>query len=206
MIKNRIIKIRKLIRTNNLDGYIIPKNDAYFAEYSYPDRLKALTNFNGSAGFAIILKKENYLFVDGRYTIQAKIQSSKYFKIIEIPKFSTQYILKKIKKRLLLGFDQQLFTNLTLKKNFAKDFDLIPINENFVDKIFTDQSKKIIFPFYSLNDKISGEGIKSKINRLVKIMKTKDIDNIFISAPENDAWLLNIRGKDNPNSPIPNCK
>ena len=37
-------------------------------------------------------------------------------------------------------------------------------------------------------------------------MKSKNIDNIFISAPENVAWLLNIRGKDNPNSPIPNCK
>ena len=36
-------------------------------------------------------------------------------------------------------------------------------------------------------------------------MKSKKIDNIFISAPENVAWLLNIRGKDNPNSPIPNC-
>ena len=37
-------------------------------------------------------------------------------------------------------------------------------------------------------------------------MKSKKIDNIFISAAENVAWLLNIRGKDNPHSPIPNCK
>ncbi len=37
-------------------------------------------------------------------------------------------------------------------------------------------------------------------------MKSKKIHNIFISASENVAWLLNIRGKDNPNSPIPNCK
>ena len=37
-------------------------------------------------------------------------------------------------------------------------------------------------------------------------MKSKNIDNIFISASENVAWLLNIRGKDSPNSPLPNCK
>ena len=37
-------------------------------------------------------------------------------------------------------------------------------------------------------------------------MKSKNIDNIFVSAPENVAWLLNIRGNDNPHSPIPNCK
>jgi len=59
MIKNRIEKLKKLIRINNLDGYIVPKNDAYFSEYSSPDRLKILTNFSGSAGFAIILKKDN---------------------------------------------------------------------------------------------------------------------------------------------------
>ena len=205
-MKNRIKKLRKLIKINNLDGYIVPKNDAYFSEYSSPDRLKILTNFSGSAGFAIILKKENYLFVDGRYTIQAQIQSGKYFKIMEVPKFSTNHILKKLKKKLLLGFDPQLFTNLTLKKKFAKNFDLLAITENLVDKIYKDKSKKKISSFYNLDIKISGERVSSKINKLIKIMKSKNIDNIFISAAENVAWLLNIRGKDNPHSPIPNCK
>ena len=204
MIKNRIKKLKKLIKINNLDGYIVPKNDAYFSEYSSPDRLKILTNFSGSAGFAIIMEKENYLFVDGRYTIQAQIQSGKYFKIIEVPRFSTKYILKK--KKLSLGFDPELFTNLSLKKKFPKNFNLLPIIQNLIDKIYKDNSKKFISPFYNLDNKISGEGTKSKINRLIKIMKSKNIDNIFISAPENVAWLLNIRGKDNPHSPIPNCK
>ena len=62
-----------------IDGYIIPKNDEYFNEYISPseDRLKFLSNFSGSAGFAIILKNKKYLFVDGRYSIQAKKQSGK---------------------------------------------------------------------------------------------------------------------------------
>ena len=206
MIKNRIKKLKRLIKINNLDGYIVPKNDAYFSEYSSPDRLKILTNFSGSAGFAIILKKKNYLFVDGRYTIQAQIQSGEYFKIVEVPKFSTKYILKKTKKKLSLGFDPQLFTNLSLKKKFTKDFNLLPISENFIDKIYKDKSKKTSSSFYNLDNKISGERASSKINKLIKIMKFKNINNIFISAAENVAWLLNIRGKDNPHSPIPNCK
>ncbi len=206
MIKNRIKKLKRLIEINNLDGYVIPKNDAYFSEYSSPDRLKILTNFSGSAGFAIILKKENYLFVDGRYTIQANIQSGKYFKIMEVPKYSTKHILKKTKNKLSLGFDPQLFTNLSLKRKFAKNFNLLPITENLIDKIYKDKSKKTISSFYNLDNKISGETTSSKIKRLIKIMKSKNIDNIFISAAENVAWLLNIRGKDNPHSPIPNCK
>jgi Xaa-Pro aminopeptidase len=206
MIENRIKKLKKLIKIYDLDGYIIPKNDAYFAEHSSPDRLKIITNFSGSAGFAIILKKKNYLFVDGRYTIQAQIQAGKNFKIIEVPKFSTKDIIKKTKKKLSLGFDPQLFTNLNLKKKFSKNFNLLPITENLVDKVYKSNSKKNIYSFYSLDNKITGEGITSKINRLLRIMKSKKIDNIFISAPENVAWLLNIRGKDNPYSPIPNCK
>ena len=81
MIKKKIQKLRELIKFNNLDGYVIPKNDAYFSEFSRPDRLKTISNFSGSAGFAIVLKKKNFLFVDGRYTIQAKIQSGKFFKL-----------------------------------------------------------------------------------------------------------------------------
>ena len=206
MINKIITHLKKLIKLHNLDGYIIPKNDAYFSEYSSPDRLKIATNFNGSAGLAVILKNKNYLFVDGRYTIQAQIQSGKYFKILEVPKFSPKQIFNKKNSKLILGYDPQLFTNTTLKKKFSNFVDLLPITENLVDKTYKKVPKKSIEFFYNLNDKICGEKISSKINRLIKIMKIKNIDNIFISAPENVAWLLNIRGKDNPHSPIPNCK
>ena len=206
MINTKILKLKKLINFYNLDGYLVPKNDAYFSEFALPDRLKIISNFSGSAGFAIILKKENFLFVDGRYTIQAKIQAGEYFKVIEIPKFTAKQILKKFNKKLSIGFDPQLFTNSTLKKNFSNICDLIPITENLIDKIYKNKKKFLINPFYNLSEKISGESIGSKINRLIQIMKSKKIDNIFISAPENVAWLLNIRGKDSPNSPIPNCK
>ena len=82
MIKVKLKKLRELINKNNLDGYVIPKNDEFFSEYAFKDRLKIISNFSGSAGLAIVLKKKNYLFVDGRYTIQAEQQSGKHFKII----------------------------------------------------------------------------------------------------------------------------
>ena len=81
-------KFKKLFNKYKIDGYIVPKNDEYFNEYipANKDRLKFISNFSGSAGFAILFKKKNYLFVDGRYTIQARIQSGKKFKIETIPK------------------------------------------------------------------------------------------------------------------------
>jgi hypothetical protein len=60
--KNKIIKRIKVLRSKfleyGIDGYIVPKNDEYFTEYSRINRLKIISNFSGSAGVAIILKKK----------------------------------------------------------------------------------------------------------------------------------------------------
>ena len=55
-------KINNIISSNNLDAYILPKNDNYFTEYSKLNNLKSITKFSGSAGFAIFLKNKKYLF------------------------------------------------------------------------------------------------------------------------------------------------
>ena len=82
-----IKELRKKFKKYNIDGYVVPKNDDYFTEYSKINRLKIISNFSGSAGLAIVLKDKNYLFTDGRYTIQSQIESGKNFKI-----FSTLHL------------------------------------------------------------------------------------------------------------------
>ncbi|MDA8671411.1 aminopeptidase P family N-terminal domain-containing protein, partial [Candidatus Pelagibacter bacterium] len=72
---NFIKKLRNKFKKHNIDGYVIPKNDDYFTEYSKINRLKIISNFSGSAGIAVILKNKNYLFTDGRYTIQSQLES-----------------------------------------------------------------------------------------------------------------------------------
>ena len=98
---NKLIKLKKYIKIYKLDGYLVPKNDEYFNEYvsQSNERLKFISNFSGSAGFAIILKNKNYLFVDGRYTIQARIQSEKNFIINTMPQKLPKDVLKTKKKK-----------------------------------------------------------------------------------------------------------
>ncbi len=200
-----INKLKQKFKRYEIDGYIIPKNDEFFSEYANPNRLKIVSNFSGSAGMALILKDKNYLFVDGRYTLQAKLESGKKFKICEITKVKPKQILSKFKNKLKIGFDPKLFTNQSLKKQFLPECNLIAINDNLVDQLSV--TKKLNGQkFYQLNSKDVGETTRSKISRLIKHMSKKKIDNIFISAPENVSWLLNLRGYDNPNSPIPNCR
>ena len=62
MIKKKINILREKFHKFNIDGYIIPKNDEFFSEYSQKDRLKTISNFSGSAGCAIILRKKK-LFI-----------------------------------------------------------------------------------------------------------------------------------------------
>ncbi len=198
-----IDKIKNIINKKNLDGYIVPKNDKFFTEYSKISNLELISKFSGSAGFAIILKKKNYLFVDGRYTIQAKKQSGKNFKIFEIPQIWPRNIFKSSKNKLNIGFDPKLFTYSSLRHYFYNTCNLTPINENL---FYTTNSKNLnINKFYKLDKQIVGEGYKSKINRVIKILNKKKIDYLFVSSGENVCWLLNIRGKDLPNSPIANC-
>ena len=200
MNKNKINILRKKFKKYKIDGYIIPKNDDYFSEYAINDRLKKITKFSGSAGIAVILKKNNYLFVDGRYTIQAHQESSKDFSIIEIHKKLPHTIIKNYN----LGYDPSLFTNHTLKKYFIHN-KLISINQNLIDEISKFNEKKTK-PFYSLEKNIVGETHQSKISKVIKFLNSNKADYLFVSAPENVAWLLNIRGYDNPNSPIPNAR
>ena len=201
MIDKRIKLLRSKFFQHKIDGYVVPKNDQFFSEYAAEDRLKIISNFRGSAGLAIVLKKKSYLFVDGRYTIQAQQQSGKKFKIIEIHKFLPFKIIKNLK----LGFDPSLFTRKQLNVYFNNSLILKPINKNLVDEIYKDKTSKNKI-FFSLTNKVAGKTFQSKINNVRNILKINKADYLFVSAPENVAWLLNIRGSDNPNSPIPNCR
>ena len=201
MINKRIKILREKFEQYNIDGYIIPKNDEFFSEHATKDRLKNISEFTGSAGLAIVMKKKNYLFIDGRYTIQAKQQSGMNFKIIEIHKF----LPKKIITNARLGFDPSLFTKKNLNINFGNTLKLLAIENNLIDEIYQNKIPKRK-PFYSLTNKSVGESHQSKVNKICKILKFNKADNLFISAPENVAWLMNIRGYDSPTSPIPNCR
>ena len=200
-MKNIIKILRDKFKKHNIDGYIIPKNDEYFTEYSKINRLKIISNFSGSAGLAIVLKDKNYLFTDGRYTIQSEMESGKYFKIIDYKKI----INCKLFKNLKLGLDSKLFTHEQIKNYFLKYNKVKFLSNNLIDEIKTQKFIKNI-PFFSLKDEIVGENKKSKINKIVNYLKKNKTDNLFVTAPENVAWILNIRGKDGPNSPIPNSR
>ena len=201
MIELRLKSLKKKFHSLGIDGYVVPKNDEFFSEYSKNDRLKIISNFSGSAGYAVILKDKNYLFVDGRYTLQAQLESGKYYKIVDLSKIRNCSLFR----NKILGIDPKIFTFNQINSFFLKNNNIKEIKDNLIDKI---KKKNLSFskPFFSLKKNIAGEDYKKKIKKVSKIIKNQSSKYLFVSAPENVAWLLNIRGFDNPTSPIPNCR
>ncbi len=206
---DKINQLRNILNKQNCDAYIIPKNDEYFGEYvpKNKDRLKFISGFTGSTGLALILKNKSYLFVDGRYTLQAKKEIYKDFKICEIPKIKPYYILKNLNKEITLGFDPKLFTSNTLKNIISNSLIKIkPINNNLIDTIWKNKTKVNNNKFYILEKKYHGESFVNKISKVSKFLKFKDIHYLLTTAVENISWLLNIRGSDGSSSPLTNGK
>ena len=141
-MNKKIQVLRSKFKKYKIDGYIIAKNDDYFTEYTKINRLKIISNFSGSAGLAIILKKKNFLFTDGRYTIQSKIEAGKNFQIIDYNKI----VNCKLFKNLTLGIDPKLFTYNQMKRFFTKRNKIKLINNNLIDEIERTNNQKI-YPF-----------------------------------------------------------
>ena len=199
----KIKKLRHIFSREQIDGYIIPKNDEFFGEYVFADndRLKYISNFSGSFGFALILNDKNYLFIDGRYTLQAKKQCSKHFNVITLPNKKIYNFFKK--KKYTIGFDPKLFTQKMINIFFRNIFKFKPVNSNLIDEIWKRKIKTGYNKFYLL-PKNSVDNHNFKINKIVSFLKKNGADYLWITASENNAWLLNIRGGDSNYSPIPN--
>ena len=108
-------------------------------------------------------------------------------------------------KKLSIGFDPKLYTQNTITRLFKKtSCKLIPLSKNLISSIWKNKNNDKYKKFYRLNDKDSGQTSKNKIRKLLKIIVKNKVNLQFITASENVAWLLNLRGSDSEFTPIPN--
>ena len=206
-MKNLIL-IKKWMKINKINFLLVNRTDEFLNEYiaSYAERLKWISNFSGSAGRAIITQKKSYLFVDGRYTLQAKKEvNKKYFEILSLENFWL-WLQKKIKKDFILSIDPKLLNNYEFEK-IEKIINLRKAKISFLEKNPID-----IFwlnqPFYPKSraflhdEKFSGKSLEKKLHIIQMNLKKNSIDFYILSSLDSIAWLLNIRGDDIPYTPL----
>ena len=201
------------MKLKKLDALLVPRADMYSGEEVPEDeeRLKYITNFSGSAGYAIISANsdvKSVLFSDGRYELQLKKEvDPKYFDCLTGGFKDTCLFLKKNEKKIKnIGIDPWLLTlkQYELLKSLLKGskikFELV--DKNLIDEIWVEKNFIVKNKIFEISNQINGEPASSKFNRLKKIIKKNNCDFYILFNPAGLSWLLNIRGTDLKYSPV----
>ena len=110
----RVKALQRELKSRKLKGFLVPHSDEHQDEFLAPpaERLAWLTGFTGSAGVAIVLEKAAALFVDGRYTLQARAQTdATLFEVLQTPDAkASSWIAEKLGKGATIGYDPALHT------------------------------------------------------------------------------------------------
>jgi Xaa-Pro aminopeptidase len=171
-------------------------------------RLGWLTGFTGSAGAALILKNKAYVFVDGRYTLQVRTQTDPaVFDIESLVDNPPATWLEKNGKGLVIGFDPWLHTlaeTRALKASLeAQGGKLVPVQDNLVDLVWTDQPAAPLEPVSIQPLQYAGQEPRAKLNQLSEAVAKSGAGATILTDPSSVAWAFNIRGRDVSNTPLP---
>lgn len=205
-VKERIEKLRNLMRERGIDAYIVPSSDPHQSEYvaSHYAARAFITGFTGSAGTAVVTLNEAGLWTDGRYFIQAENQLKgsgvTLYRIGEsgVPKVE-EFLKEKLSKGAKIGFDGRVISVdyfRKLQKAFeSKEFSY-ELKEDLIDKIWENRPEKPQTEVILHDTKYAGKSREEKLGEVVKRMKALGADYYVISGLDDIAWLLNIRGRD----------
>lgn len=212
MIKQRIEKIRDLMKEKNIYAYIVPSSDYHQSEYvgEYFKAREFMSGFTGSAGTLIVSMDEVGLWTDGRYFIQAeqelKHSGIKLFKMGEegVPTIE-EYLLEKLPKNSTLGFDGRVMS-VKEGQNLANKLAFKGINIEYkydlVNDIWKDRCSLPTEKAFLLDIEYSGESFSHKLSRIRQAMKEKKATTHILASLDDIAWLFNIRGRDVKSNPV----
>lgn len=211
-IRERIIKLRKLMKEKGIDMYVIPSSDYHQSEYvgEYFKSREFISGFTGSAGMVVVTEDEAGLWTDGRYFIQAEKQlegsSITLFKIGEenVPTF-IEYIGKNLRNNQCLGFDGKVLSVknvFDIKNVFGKKKIKIEDRYDLVNEIWNDRPALPKSDVFILDEKYCGESFESKIKRIREKMSNLNANKHILTSLDDIAWLFNMRGRDIKNNPV----
>ena len=213
----RLDSLRHELERQGLDGFVIPISDEHMSEYigSYAQRLSWLTGFGGSAGSAVVLRKDSgkggkgaAMFIDGRYTIQVREQvDERLYDYCLVPDVDMgKWIAENAAAGAKIGYDAWLHTkgwaDRIGKALAKKGMSLVAVEQNPVDAVWEDQPQPSTAPATIHADEHSGRSSADKRTEVANWLKEEGYDAAVIPALDSIAWLLNIRGTDVERTPV----
>ncbi|HSQ88295.1 aminopeptidase P family protein [Romboutsia sp.] len=215
MIKQRVKRLRNIMKEKNIYAYIIPSSDYHQSEYvgEYFKSREFVSGFTGSAGTVVITQDEAGLWTDGRYFIQAenelKNSGIKLFKIGEenVPTVEA-YLIDSLPNNSILGFDGKVICAKE-GQNLAKKLEFknvsIEYNYDLVNNIWEDRCELPNKKAFLLGTEYTGASFSEKLVRVREAMKEKKATTHIITSLDDIAWLFNIRGGDVKSNPVVLC-
>jgi Xaa-Pro aminopeptidase len=207
----RVAALRTELARRGLTGFVVPRSDRHQNEYvpACEQRLAWLTGFTGSAGVAVVLMERAVLFVDGRYTLQAREQvDTSLFAIehlIEMP--PNRWIEENLTADDRLGYDPWLHTvegtERLEKACAAAGAKLIAVEPDLIDAIWADRPAPPLGAVALHDVRFAGEAAGEKLARIRAELTKLHADALVVSDPHAIAWAFNIRGADVAHTPLP---
>src|SRR6266702_7314825 len=207
----RVAALRAELKRRGLDGFIVPRADRHQNEYvpAGDERLAWLTGFTGSAGAAIVLMERAVLFVDGRYTLQAREQVDPSLFAIEhlVETPPDRWIEENLSIGDRLGYDPWLHTvegaERLDKACATAGATLVAVEPDLIDAIWADRPAPPLGAVTLHDVRFAGEAAEDKLARIRAEVAKLRADALVISDPHAVAWAFNIRGADVAHTPLP---
>lgn len=214
---NLLQKLRSLMQNTKyvkepIQAYIVPSSDAHNSEYlAECDEYRAfISGFTGSAGTAIITDKEALLWTDGRYYLQASQQMDSNWILMKegLPATPSQgdWLCKNLTKGSLVGVDPKLYTYNKFfplqSKLEATGHKLVAVHTNLIELIWSDRPARPTNPIKPLTRNFTGKSVAEKLKAVNDQMKEKNAEYLVITALDEIAYFLNLRGSDIQFNPV----
>ena len=212
MIKERLAKLRELMKREGYTAYVIPTNDFHLSEYTgdYFKERKFMSGFTGSAGTLVVTEDEAGLWTDGRYYIQAERQLEgstitlfkQGMKDVPLPE---EYLAKKMGEGDVVGFDGRVIPakwGMDLETCLEKKGAKLCGTKNLIDEIWTDRPAMPKDKLFILEEKYAGETMAQKVLRVREKMAEAGVGVHILTSLDDIAWLYNLRGSDIANTPV----
>ena len=209
-IEERLAAVRALMREEGYQALVVPRADEYLGEYlpAHNERLRWLSGFTGSAGFALLTAERAAIFVDGRYTVQVRREvSGNLFDYCRLGEDSAaQWLADALQGQGQVACDARLHS-LRWYRDMARSLagaglELVACEANLVDRCWLDRPAALVAPALLLPQQYTGESSLAKRRRIGAALSAGGADAALVFAPDSVSWLLNIRGTDIPRLPV----
>nr|CAH7769398.1 unnamed protein product [Callosobruchus chinensis] len=195
-----------------INAYIVPSEDAHFSEYIVEcDQYRAfISGFNGSWGTALITENEALLWTDGRYYQQASLQMDSNWTLMkegspDTPKIG-EWLAKNLGPGSKIGFDPKRYTYSQYNRLNAyldnSDKKIVLLNQNLIEAIWKGRPSRPANPINPLPYEYTGSTVRDKFSQVTQQMKEKNADHLVVSALDEIAYFLNLRGSDIAYNPV----